>query len=346
VSKTRGQLNSQIIEEASEWFVEFNTGETDAATRQRFDQWLRASPQHLRAYLEILSMWEDVPFVDPEREVSIDELVALSRGEADVVSLEGQRVRSQWTGTASRMNHRRVAAALLGCACVVAGLLWFYVDRRGTYSTDIGEQRVVTLSDGSNIELNARSRVKVRFTDTERDIDLLEGQALFRVEKDPRRPFIVRSGDVRVRAVGTQFDVYRRRRGTTVTVLEGRVTVVSGSAESRSTQPAPASSFVSAGEQVTATAVAVSATSRANVTAATGWRQRQLIFSATPLTDVAEEFNRYNERQLVIRDARLADLLISGIFASTDPASLVRFLRAQPDINVEEDREEIRLSKK
>src|SRR5690606_26847429 len=93
-----------------------------------------------------------------------------------------------------------------------------------------GEQRTVTLADGSVIELNARSRIKVRYADRERAIDLLQGQALFRVAKDPTKPFIVASGGTYVRAVGTQFDVYKKSVGTVVTVVEGRVAVTTPTA--------------------------------------------------------------------------------------------------------------------
>ena len=66
----------------------------------------------------------------------------------------------------------------------------------------------------------------MRITDQERLVELLQGQALFNVAKDSARPFFAMSDDARVRAVGTQFDINRRRTGTTVTVLEGRVAVV------------------------------------------------------------------------------------------------------------------------
>jgi transmembrane sensor len=81
------------------------------------------------------------------------------------------------------------------------------------------------LPDGSTIDLNARSKVRVRFSEQGRHVDLLEGQALFRVAKDKARPFIVAVNGTRVRAVGTQFDINQRKRGVVVTVVEGTVAV-------------------------------------------------------------------------------------------------------------------------
>jgi len=226
-----------------------------------------------------------------------------------------------------------------------------------TYATDTGEQRSVRLRDGSQLTLNSRSRIRVRFSERERDVELLEGQALFQVAKDSARPFVVRSDSTRVRAVGTLFDVYRKATGTTVTVVEGRVAVlpvldVPGPALDRARVPDIAESgdshavLVSAGEQVTVTPSAVTPPTHTNVGVATAWTQRELVFDLTPLPDVAQEFNRYNVRQLIVSDAKLKDFHVTGVLSSTDPASFLRFLRAQPGISVEETDREIRISKK
>ncbi len=103
--------------------------------------------------------------------------------------------------------------------------MWWQANRYPLYSTDIGERRSITLADGSTVDLNARSKLRIEFSSAERRVELLDGQALFQVAKDKQRPFIVHSGDATVRAVGTQFDVYRKDSGTTITVLEGRVAV-------------------------------------------------------------------------------------------------------------------------
>lgn len=350
-ARSEEKLNAQIVDEAAEWFVEFNTGEVDLAARREFDAWLRKSPEHLRAYLEMFPLWEDAPFIDPDREMSADKLIALSRAEGNVVPLEAATAPRSRASAPARCRFL-LAASVLG-ACLIAGLLaWFQSSYRSTYATDVGEQRVIALSDGSSIELNARSRLRIRFTDTERNVDLLEGQALFRVAKDKHRPFVVRSDATRVRAVGTQFDVYRKKSGTTVTVLEGRVAVFPEPPLSRMPLPTAAHAplipdiLVSAGEQVTVSPAAVPRATPANVAAATAWRQHRLVFSSTPLAEVAEEFNRYNDRQLIIRDTRLTTVRVNGIFSSTDPASLIRFLRAQPDITVDETDTEIRVSSK
>ena len=216
---------------------------------------------------------------------------------------------------------------------------------RDTYSTDIGEQRSFALTDGSTIQLNSRSRVRVRYTDAERRIDLLEGQALFQVAKNAQRPFVVHVNDTQVRAVGTQFDVYRRHSGTVVTVIEGRVAVAGSAASGQAPSVEVPDIFLTAGEQLTVSREIATKPLAVNPKTATAWTQRQLIFDNASLSEVAEEFNRYSTRPLVMGAGDFADFHVSGAYSSTNPDSLLRFLRAQPGIRLIESDTEIRITR-
>jgi transmembrane sensor len=382
-------MNTQIYEEASDWLIRNREGTLGAADKARFDAWLRESPHHVRAYLEMTSMWEDVSSLDSSWNASAEELVRQARGQHKVVPLGETRTPMRLSAPGARsyemlrsQPRKRLWYGLAASILVAALVGWLYSAQRDTYSTAIGEQRSVWLADGSTIELNSRSRVRVRFTGRERAIDLLEGQALFHVAKNATRPFIVRTDSTRIRAVGTQFDVYRTRSATLVTVVEGRVAVegtarrdpadtrptssaedlsgrpvsiepgVSGSptlAAGQKTSPlvlAPGELLLGAGEQLSVTPQAMAKPAPANIASAMAWTRRNLVFDFSSLTDVAEEFNRYNTRQLIIDDPQLADFHISGVFSSVDPELLLRFLRSQPELNVEETDGEIRISKK
>jgi transmembrane sensor len=392
-------VNRQIYEEASEWLVEVRVGVVDAAARERLDAWFRASPENIRAFLELADIWGEGGDPDLNRRHSTEELIARALEVTNVVALgavsrrpdtppplESLRATEpsagpqdfcavvkpqlQTSGAAVKdltlpLPRRRTPYRLAASAAFLAlGLVSFVLYRHwaAVYSTGVGEQRTVQLSDGTSVELNARSQISVRFTEHERVIHLLAGQALFRVAKNPARPFVVDSNGTRVRAVGTQFDVYRKAASTTVTVLEGRVAVlatpdVAPSASDRSSRelsrslPGPietpevtstaelASSgavLVSAGEQVIATRSRITRPAHADVAAATAWRQRELVFDSTPLAEVAAEFNRYNVKPLIVSDQQLNHFHVTGVFSSTDPASMLRFLRAQPEIRVDE----------
>jgi transmembrane sensor len=229
-------------------------------------------------------------------------------------------------------------------AVIASGVSWLYSGV--TYATGIGEQRTIRLSDSTFIDLNARSMIKVRFSRNIRTVELIEGQALFHVAQDIHRPFEVHTDGTAVRAVGTEFDIYRKQSGTVVTVLEGSVAVTGAVADNRLGTGAPATVVV-AGEQLTVTPVIRTLKPRlADVAAVTAWTERRLVFEDTPLADVAEEFNRYSPRRLIIDDPELARRPISGIYSSRDTASLIGFLRAQPELEVTETEREIRVSRR
>jgi transmembrane sensor len=346
--------NQQIMDEAADWIVALRGDGERPAAREEFAAWLCRSPEHVRVYLDLAGLWSDLGHVDRRQDLDVQTLVQRALATGNVVSLD----KAERADAPRRRNVRRyrlAAAALLAISLGLGGMLW-QSHRYPTYTAGVGEQRSITLSDGSIIELNSRSRVRVRFSPAQRSVELLEGQGLFRVAHDPARPFVVRSDEVRVRAVGTQFDVYRKPAGPVVTVLEGKVEI-SGSAaapadddtgSSResiddSRTPRRASVRLAAGEQVTVVKDRASAPRAANVEAATAWTQHQLVFDSATLAEVAHEFNRYNRRQLVVADPGLESVLINGVFSSTDPAALLRFLRAQSDLEVQETGTEVRI---
>ena len=372
------KLNEQIYQEACEWFVEFRSGDLDDSDRRQFDLWARKSPEHLAAYLEIAAIWSEGSALDSDRKRDAEALIAQSAVDVTNVVPLSDRPRSDVSPTALaksvQQSHRwhfsppRVLlAASIAAVSVIAGLLIGYQRLQAPiYTTTFGEERSITLEDGSVIDINSHSKIRIRYTADERNVDLLEGQALFHVAKNPARPFFVSSATTQVRAVGTEFDVYQKLGGTVVTVVEGRVAVLSrsdtGAGEVADPHAAAALRggtldaqklqvggnppiLLSAGEQVLVTPWTMQKADHPNIAIATAWTQRQLEFESASLSDVAEEFNRYNQRQLVIEDPTLYDFHISGVFSSSDPASLVRFLRERPGVRVTETRTEIRVSR-
>jgi len=269
MSRHRNSIAPQITEEACHWFVLMREPEVSAEDREAFAEWLRASPMHVGAYLEITRLWSDAAQIGQDTKVDLTEdlsnVVPFREGgdrshlPADDLDTSGSNGK---LGAKKRSAKWMPMAASIVGACVMAGGACWLATRPPTYQTDVGEQRVITLEDQSIVRLNSRSKLQVRLLPSLREVRLLEGQALFEVAHDSARPFIVRSGDVAVRAVGTQFDVNRRESGTVVTVVEGRVKVntvpaspisqfvLPGQTDKRTSSSDQASVFVSAGEQV------------------------------------------------------------------------------------------------
>jgi transmembrane sensor len=341
---SNSKTHTAIVAEASTWFIEFRAGDVTGESRTQFIEWLRRSPEHIQAYLDISRVWAELPASDAAGKFDIGALIEDARRCADVVPLASidaptpttfsvLRPKTQWQ---RRGVELATAAAVL--LAIIGIRLWIGPQTPAAYATAIGEQRTIQLADGSTIELNSQSRVQVRLAEHRRDVTLLEGQALFRVAKDRSRPFVVHAGNAEVRAVGTEFDVYRKQSATVVTVVEGRVET-----HDESGLPGAPPIILSAGEQLTVAPHMVTKPMRTDTSVATAWLQKHLVFEETPLADVAEQFNRYSRRPLVIDDRTLQQVKISGIYSSTDPASLINFLRSQPGILVIESDKRVRI---
>ncbi len=222
----------------------------------------------------------------------------------------------------------RAAAALLVVA-IFGGGVWYAVSQQpASYSTDIGERRVVALSDGSRISLDSDSRVDVKYTETGRTITLDRGRARFDVAHDVTRPFTVTAGNKTVVAVGTSFDVEKLGATVLVTLIQGHVLIKDASGTSstlalitRAPKPKAPVSLV-AGEQLVATRDAKPVVSDANLDAATAWEAGHLVFRGEPLGEAVARVNRYTDHPILV-DPSAASIRISGVFNAGDVGSFV-----------------------
>lgn len=236
-------------------------------------------------------------------------------------------------------------AAGLAAAAGLGFALWTRVspgDRPApnSYLTAAGEHRTVALSDGSTLLLNGDSQVDVEFRSGERRVTLQQGEVHFAVAKDAARPFIVAAASIKVRAVGTAFNVKRELNAVEVVVTEGKVMV------SRDQTPGPGATvtdavFLSAGESVAVDALgsqplhAASALSPDNLREKLAWQTRRLEFSNTPLGEVIACFNRHSTIQLELGDAGLAARPVGGTFNADNAEGFVNLLVASGDMTAE-----------
>src|SRR5882724_5895105 len=146
VGSSNGRTHPPIIAEASAWFIEFRAGDVNGEARARFIEWLRRSPEHIHAYLEISGVWAELPASDPEGKIDIAALVARARGEPDVIALSSGGGRSPPVPSAAKPRAvwpLRRAAAALAAVLVLAVVTVLFLDGSkfsGSYSTGIGEQ--------------------------------------------------------------------------------------------------------------------------------------------------------------------------------------------------------------
>lgn len=330
---------NRTTEEAAQWLVRLE--ESDAPQhRAAFIGWLKHSPRHVEELLLTDAAYRRLDGLDTQRRVDIHKLMAQSS--ADVVALQEEPLTPTLShkGRGGKRWVWGVAAVLTGA---LVATLWFARSlpllAGDLYTTTIGEQRSVQLSDGSVIHLNTQSRVDVRFSGSERKIRLLEGEALFVVARDASRPFRVTVDKTVVQAVGTQFDVYRRKDSATVSVVEGRVQIFAAQRSGLLTAPAPhaTSTLLDAGEEARVTLGRILKRATPNREDTLAWRQRQMVFRSDTLAHIAEEFNRYNRTQIRFADPAVAARRLSGVVHVDDLDSLLGFLNGDQDLTFDHD---------
>ena len=345
----------QSTVEASEWFAALCEGELSPGDRERFLDWLRESPAHVEEYLELARLWDEMGDVEALRHVDAESELVKARNivmALDGASEVGKAVSSKGRTVKRPYVRLSVAAGLLVAAAAGWWVGVFDSLSNGVTTTAVGEQRSMTLDDGSVISLNTQTSVRVRFVDGERRAELLRGEALFDIARDEHRPFVVVAGAAEVRVLGTTFNVYREDdRTATVTVLEGRVAVTTNDATNPVSAAGPTPAPEGPGSAVPVEAIpAVELTqgqqarigrsgamvepAAVNVEKAVAWTDRRLIFENVTLEEVLAEFNRYNTRELRVNDPALAALKLNGVFESHDPDSLLLYLERAYGVQV------------
>jgi transmembrane sensor len=187
-----------------------------------------------------------------------------------------------------------------------------------TYATGKGQHRTITLADGSVVDLNAETRLSVSFTRSERRIVLADGQAIFDVTHDKRRPFTVETSSQVVRVVGTQFDVRNRQGDLRVTVARGKVQVrpIATGASGRAFLLTP-------GQRLAIGRTGIAKLEAVDPREALDWRTGRLVYRAEPLANVVADLNRQFVEQVEISDPALAATPITGVIVLDDQAAVI-----------------------
>lgn len=314
---------------AAQWLQKRDGEDWTADDEIRCNEWLDADTHHRVAYLRVEAAWREM-----------NRLQALGAGyprgtvpAPDQLTGRGPLSRRRPQGHARRAMFFGSLAASLVLAITFA--VYFSADYfLGTeYSTQTGAVTTVPLKDGTNVVLSTASRIRVQLKEHERHIDLTQGEVFFEVAHDITRPFIVQAGDQRITAVGTKFSVRRDGDDVRVVVTEGKVRMESPEHSAPGAQKAL---LLTAGTVATSGAAGVHLEQLAPDEAEEqlSWRQGFVVFHETTLADAVAEFNRYNDRKIVIKDPKLAAIQLSGKFRATNIDTLVSLLERTYGIHV------------
>lgn len=301
----------QRAEAATDWLLRLREAPNDNNLLDQWLDWCAEDADNLIEFRHTCDLWN--AFADP----ALKALLSLPQTTPATTAVAG-------APTSARQQPRRrqrrgrgwaasLAAALVAAVAVALVLPQWNAAPRVVHRTAPAQHQVEQLVDGSRIELGAGSRVTHRFEPDIREVEVVRGEAFFDVAKDPGRPFVVKAGKLRARAVGTAFNVRTGPSRTVVTVADGLVEVTTerwfGLA------PDNRRALAGPGEQVAyddvQNALVLSQVDPAVVTA---WREGDLTFKFVnePLADVVEYLNRYSQRKVEISDRHLGRRTFTG----------------------------------
>jgi transmembrane sensor len=301
----------EVQDLAAEWLAREDRGLT-ASEQVELTAWLEQSTLHEVSYLRLQAAWERT-----------DRLAALNAPPLHA-----------FAPPATRRSYRAIFAALAAAALIAVGLGYRYAQRpvSRSYATAIGATQSLWLADGTHVELNSDTRLRTEISAENRSVTLESGEAYFEVVHDAKRPFVVYAGTKRITDLGTKFSVYRKGDDVRVIVKEGRVQVgIAG-------EPAARTPVVAEAGHVVVTNGPESLVSRQperDIANDLSWRSGILVFDQQTLLNAANEFNRYNAKQLVI-EGNVRDMRIGGRFKANNVASFILLLHRGFGLTVED----------
>jgi transmembrane sensor len=287
-------------------------GELSPEEDLRLQEWLAASESNRAKYEQLLRVWEDgmedYAMYEQASEGQAWEALRSRMGD-NAPAQPGQPVQSdrEEARVIDGSFHKRrvsikrwtVAAAVL---LLAAGAGWWYMAGKTAaiqYATAAGEQKTVSLPDGSTMVLLAQTRVRLEpgYNQTGRTVALVSGSARFDVSHKAQQPFTVDMGDVSVRDIGTSFTIERTTDSISVKVSEGKVAFTRvQTGETQELSAGSSTCFYTAGHRF----------GEIRTMDRTGSDADSLRFDNAPLSDVITALQKATGKKIVLNDTSMA----------------------------------------
>lgn len=330
--RTIAQLpNSDLDAEALEWFARYSDAPDAAYSNATFRTWLNGHPDRETAFNRWQADWRQLDALPQSGIERLRLQLKQDQAKSEEKSRASERQPSWWSAL---IPQAALSAVVVALAVGSGYIAWGHWQQQPLftqiYQTERGQQLIVQLPDGSRLRLDTATRIEVSWYRQRREVKLPEGQAVFEVQKDAARPFDVIAGSTKVTVVGTRFAV-RNTAGSPVQVAveEGKVRV-SPLPTDGSHAPESAAVLLMAGQQMVASADGGLGPVKA--IAASGmapWRDGRITLENVPLSQALTEFERYAPTHMVVHDAAVGALRLSGTF---DPQKLAHFRYALPKV--------------
>jgi len=303
--------NSALSKTAAKWFIRMQEAAPDSAERTQFEAWLMQSPQHQQEYASISEAWIGID--------SVDELQKLA--DARQAKQENQRIHQNKRTKKIKNTLGAISACMV---FAFAGLIGYqqYQQWQTAPTMQLASQsntaQIITqsLEDGSQITLNASSQIQVTYYRHQRHIDLLKGEAIFNVEKDANRPFVVETNTAKITVLGTRFAVNKLSQLVRVSVDHGKVQVESKADGSKILLQNGQVAEIPNGQVVQPK----NAQAADYFKFATG----TIVFNQAGMLEVAEVLSRYRQKNVIVH-GKLQDN-ISAVFQVKDTETFINTL--------------------
>jgi transmembrane sensor len=302
------KVSAQVARQAIEWLVELQSGHADDATKAALAAWLAEHPDHLRA-------WQHIEQVNG-RLASLGNSTSASTVHA---LLAGNGISAVADG------RRRRATKVMLLLATAGGSAWLahYFDLfgiSGEERTTIGQQRTLSLPEGTRVVMGTDTRMRVRYGSRERRIELLQGEIMLTTAPDTSpqvRPLLVATRQGLVQPLGTVFSVRLVNHAARVEVFQQRVRIIP--------QAEPDHALIlAAGQRAELTPYQVSEPVSLD-DAAGAWADGMIVAANTRLQDFIEELSRYRRGYLGCAP-EVADLRVSGTYPLDDTDRILKAL--------------------
>lgn len=309
---------SALFDEAAELVLRLHARDSGPKELEALERWARCSEEHAEAAAKAQDLWREIGLIRDIPWPSDAELaVEVARSDTRTGTARLRRRAWRRAGIAVALAASAALAAVIMIRSPAPTLL-------DTYVTGVSEHRLASLPDGSEIMIGAKSTLRIQYSLTERIVYLDAGEALFTVSKDAERPFLVRTGNVLVRAVGTAFNVRAAEDQSVVSVIEGVVRVRKthvldgkieelGGISAAALSPSALNTELRVGDQLVIGLDEVAVVNHPrDINASIAWRDGRLIFTGQPLGAVIADVNRYASVPIEVSDAGINELQFSG----------------------------------
>lgn len=309
------------IDEAAVWIARLRAPDRTITVERGLQRWLAAKASHGAAFEIVSNAWELTG--------------AMQRRPFPRVS--------RWERSGFRVGF---ATAALACTALIIFIgASVQIITQGV-SSDVGEQRTLTLEDGTRVFLNTASRLVVDYDESERQVELKSGEALFEVAKRADWPFVVVAGGRKITALGTSFVVRNDDRDLSVTLIEGKVAVTPRAplVQLPLSRPQVEPVTLAPGQRLTLADDQPSRIDHPSIEQLTAWRRGVVEFDETELRSAAEEMNRYSKLKVVLGTPGIGDIRINGVFRAGDAVGFAAALSRAYDLKLERSADELVLS--